>query len=160
MNSFDKFLSSIAIEGSVADNVALESDLMDAALESIFSKHREAKASKAALQPEFENPSAVIRYLSNPAKIANGFKLAKGSDVEARQQSLLNEYTKSPGKGKLKTRSEMKKVGGYPVILTYDMSGALKMYSVVLEKDGHQQDDVITLNSYYNIKKRNDDLPE
>lgn len=120
MNSFDKFLSSIAIEGSVADNVALESDLMDAALESIFSKRREAKATKAALQPEFENPSAVIRYLSNPAKIANGFKLAKGTSVDVRQQSLLNEYLKNPGKGKLKTRSEMKKVGGYPVILSYD----------------------------------------
>ena len=158
MGAFDTFVNSMNSETSF-DAAAFESDLMDAALESIFSKHKEKKQAKAALYEEFVNPNAVVRYLANPEHIANGFTLAKGTSVDVRLQELLNQYVANPGKGKLKTSSKMKKISGYPIIVTYDVNGAVKMYSFVLAKDGRQVNDVMTLNSYYKLKERNDDLP-
>lgn len=158
MGAFDTFVNNMNSESSF-DAAAFESDLMDAALESIFSKHKEKKAAKAALYEEFASPNAVVRYLADSKHIANGFALEKGSAAEVRLQNLLNMYVKYPGKGKLKTSSEMKKISGYPIIVTYDVDGTVKMYSYVLAKDGRQVDDVLTLTSYYNLKERNNDLP-
>ena len=158
MGAFDTFITGMTSD-TTSDAAAFESDLMDAALESIFSKSKEKKAAKAALYEEFANPNAVVRYLANPEHIANGFVLEKSSAAEVRLQNLLNMYVKYPGKGKLKTSSEMKKISGYPVIVTYDVNGTVKMYSFVLAKDGRQVDDVLTLNSYYKLKERNGDIP-
>lgn len=158
MGAFDTFITGMTSD-TTSDAAAFESDLMDAALESIFSKSKEKKAAKAALYEEFANPNAVVRYLANPEHIANGFVLEKSSAAEVRLQNLLNMYVKYPGKGKLKTSSEMKKISGYPVIVTYDVNGTVKMYSFVLAKDGRQVDDVLTLNSYYKLKDRNGDIP-
>lgn len=160
MNSFDKFLSSIAIEGSVADNVALESDLMDAALESIFSRHREKKATKELLRPEFNEVTKVVRYLANPSHIANGYTLAKGPEAENRMRVLLNQYLNNPGKGKLRTLSEMKKIGGYPIVISYNENHEVKLISYPLEKDGKITEDVMTLSMYYKLRERIGDLPQ
>jgi hypothetical protein len=158
MGTFDTFITGMTSE-PISDAAAFESDLMDAALESIFSRSKEKKATKAALYEEFANPNAVVRYLADSKHIANGFELAKGGPAENRVQELLNVYVKNPGKGKLKTSSEMKKISGYPVIVSRDINGKVKVYSFVLTKDGRQVDDVLTLNSYYKLKERNGDLP-
>lgn len=159
MGAFDTFITGMTSDTTISDAAAFESDLMDAAVESIFSKSKEKKAAKAALYEEFANPNAVVRYLANPEHTANGFTLAKGTSADVRLQELLNQYVANPGKGKLKTSSEMKKISGYPIIVTYDVNGTVKMYSYVLTKDGRQVDDVMTLNSYYKIKERSGDLP-
>ena len=83
-------------------------------------------------------------------KQSDRLKLSKTDGAKAIIQTTLKEYNDKPGKVN-PTISKGLNIGGYPVILTTGITGSFRYLSYVLDTNGKDQLDIVSIGVAHTI---------